>query len=162
MKRAIEISLRAYRRLLKLYPPTHLAEYGEEMARCFRDLCCDEARRRGIPGLVAAWGFILRDLVGSLIREHRAEGRKAMNRFGELMRRKISDEKLKGLAAVLFWYGAVAVLYGSVFKLTSLPLTEGQLVIGLLCAVAVTLQMTMLGLLVRPARVAPSPKQLEG
>ena len=85
-----------------------------------------------------------------------------MNRFGELMRRKISDEKLKGLAAVLFWYGAVAVLYGSVFKLTSLPLTEGQLVIGLLCAVAVTLQMTMLGLLVRPARVAPSPKQLEG
>ena len=162
MKRAIEISARAYRRLLKLYPPRHLAEYGEEMARCFRDLCCDEARRRGIPGLVAAWGFILRDLVGSLIREHRAEGRKAMNRFGELMRRKISDDKLKELGALLSWYGAAAILYGSVFKLTSLPLTEGQLVIGLLCAVAVTLQMTILGLLVRPARVAPSPKQLEG
>jgi hypothetical protein len=58
---------------------------------------------------------------------------------------------LKELGALLSWYGAAAILYGSVYKLTSLPLTEGQLVIGLLCAVAVTLQMTMIGLLVRPA-----------
>jgi hypothetical protein len=156
MNRAIGLSARIYRGLLNLYPAKHLAEYGEEMARCFEDLRREE-------GLVAAWGRILRDLPASVIREHRAEGRKAMSCFCELLRRKIaSEEFVKELAAWLLWYGAVAILFASVFKLTSLPLTEGQLVIGLLCAVAVSLQMAVIGLLVTPVRSAPSQKQLEG
>ena len=160
MKRAIEISLRAYRRLLKLYPPTHLAEYGEEMARCFRDLCCDEARRRGIPGLVAAWGFILRDLVGSLIREHRAEGRKAMSDFSEALHRKVTCGKfVKDALQGLLSLGALGILVASVMKLTSLPLTEGQLIIGILCTFAVYLQLVILGILATPARAASSEER---
>lgn len=86
-----------------------------------------------------------------------------MGCFYELLRRKISTEKgVRQLAALLLCYSAIALLVASVLKRTSLPLTEGQLVIGLLCAVAVSLQMTILGILVTPARVAPSPKQLEG
>lgn len=155
MKRAIEISARTIRWMLKLYPPSHLAEYGDAMAQLFRDLCRDGARRRGVAGLIAAWGFILWDLIGSLIREHRAEGRKAMTRNS-------NGTPLKGVAQSLPGVAATGVLVASVLKLTSLPLTEGQLVIGVLCACTASLQLVILGVLVTPSRVAPSQKQLEG
>lgn len=159
MKRAIEISVRIYRRLLKLYPAKHRDEYGEEMARCFADLCRDGAMRRGVAGLVAAWGFVLRDYVGSLIQEHRAEGRMTMTCFCVALRRKITSERfVKEAAQTLLWNGAGALLVASVMKLTSLPLTEGQLIIGILSACAVSLQLVILGILTLPARVAPSEK----
>ena len=143
MKRLIEISDRTYRRLLKLYPPAHVAEYGEEMARLFRDLCRDAVRRRGAAGLLSAWAFILGDLAASLL----VEGRNPM-----LMRK---------LAHGLLSSAAGAVLYLSVFKLTSLPLTEGQLLIGILCSLAVSLQLVILAVLVMPPRLAPSQGHLE-
>ena len=159
MERAIDLSARVYRRLLKLYPSTHLAEYGEEMARCFTDLCRDGAKRRGAAGLAAAWGFVLRDLIGSLVREHHAEGRKAMSGFREALHRKITPGKaVQDAARSLLSLGAVAVFVASVMKLTSLPLTEGQLIIGVLCASAVSLQLVLLGFLATPARVARSEK----
>jgi hypothetical protein len=160
MKRAIEISERIYRGMVKLYPATHRAEYGEEMARCFADLCRDGARRRGAAGLIAAWGLILRDFMGSLFREHRAEGRIVMGCLCEALRRKIASEKfVKDAAQALLFNGAGTLLVLSVLKLTSLPLTEGQLIIGLLAACAVSLQLVILGVLATPARVAPSEKQ---
>ena len=38
-ERAVGISERAYRSLLRGYPRGLRDEYGDEMARCFRDLC---------------------------------------------------------------------------------------------------------------------------
>ena len=153
MNRAIGLSTRIYRGLLKLYPAKHLSEYGEEMARCFEDLCREE-------GLVAAWGRILRDLPASVIREHRTEGRTMMSGIGQALRRKVVSEKfLRDVAQTFLWWGAMGVLFASVTKLTSLPLTEGQLIIGILAACAVSLQLVILGVLATPARVAPSEKQ---
>jgi hypothetical protein len=157
MKRAIEISARAYRRLLKLYPPTHLAEYGEEMARVFRDLCLDGARRRGAAGLVAVWGFILRDLIGSLIREHRAEGRKAMSEFCEALHRKAHRREVRQRRAS---EPSVAGSLGHSRRFGDeadvAALTEGQLIIGILCTFAVYLQLVILAILAAPARAASS------
>lgn len=151
--RAIGLSARLYRSLLRLYPAKHLAEYGEEMAQCFEDLCREE-------GLVAAWGRIVRDLPASVIREHRTEGRMIMSGIGQALRRKVTSEKfVKDAAQTLSWWAAVGVLFASVNKLTSLPLTEGQLIIGILAASAVSLQLVILGILATPGRVASSEKR---
>lgn len=139
---------RFYRHLLGALPGDFRREYEEAMVQLFRDLCRDAADRRGTAGLVAVWGFLLKDLAGSLIREHRAEGRKAMNK---LAKQWSPNTVLSSLLSV--W--AVSVLVAGVLKLTSLPLTEGQLIIGILATVAVSLQLAILAVLTAPPKVAP-------
>jgi hypothetical protein len=161
--RAIELSERVFRRLLRAYPASLRAEYEGPMVQLFRDLCRDARNRRGGVGLIALWGFILRDTAGSLIREHVDEWRRIMDQFQRALALKIRRETSpRALARGFLFGGAIFVLVGSVLKLTSLPLTEGQLLIGLLGACGVSIQLTILGNLVTPPPVGPSLRRFEG
>jgi hypothetical protein len=62
-------SERAYRSLLRAYPRELRDEYGEEMARCFRELCREELEEGGGLGLVALWARTLPELLYSALKE---------------------------------------------------------------------------------------------
>jgi hypothetical protein len=69
----IGTSLRAYQRLLRLYPPRFRAEFGEEMVRVFGDACHDGYRRAGARGLAVLWLETAPDVVVSVVDEHAQE-----------------------------------------------------------------------------------------
>ena len=54
-ERAVETSQRVYQSLLRGYPRELRDEYGEEMVRCFRDLCREALENVGGFGLAALW-----------------------------------------------------------------------------------------------------------
>jgi len=62
-------SERAYRSLLRAYPRGVRDGYGEEMARCFRDLCREELEHSGGLGLAALWARTLPELALTALRE---------------------------------------------------------------------------------------------
>lgn len=62
-------SERAYRALLRAYPEDLRGEYGEEMARAFRDLRRRELERRGARGLALLWARALPELVFTALKE---------------------------------------------------------------------------------------------
>ena len=83
-----------------------------------------------------------------------------MSGLCQALRRKVASEKfVRDVAQILLGWAAIGILFASVNKLTSLPLTEGQLIIGLLATFSVSLQLMILGILATPGRVAPSEKQ---
>ena len=47
---AVGPSQRAYRSLLRVYPRAVRDEYGDEMVRCFRDLCREALEDGGVVG----------------------------------------------------------------------------------------------------------------
>ncbi len=63
------ISERAYRSLLRAYPRELRDEYGDEMARCFRDLCREELEDGGVLGLAALWARTLPELLYTALKE---------------------------------------------------------------------------------------------
>ena len=62
-------SIRLYRALLWLYPPSLRRAHGDEMLQLFRDTLRDEIARRGPPGALRVWSATVADLVTSLPRE---------------------------------------------------------------------------------------------
>lgn len=68
-ERAIGISGRAYQSLLRAYPRELRNEYGDEMARCFRDLCRDELQDGGGLGLAALWAHTVPELLYTALKE---------------------------------------------------------------------------------------------
>jgi hypothetical protein len=62
-------SERAYRSLLRAYPRGLRDEYGDEMARCFRDLCRKELEDGGGLGLAALWARTLPELLYTALKE---------------------------------------------------------------------------------------------
>ena len=69
-ERAVGTSERAYRSLLRAYPRELRDEYGDEMARCFRDLCREELEDGGGGlGLAALWARTLPELLYSALKE---------------------------------------------------------------------------------------------
>jgi hypothetical protein len=68
-ERAVGTSERAYRSLLRAYPRELRDEYGDEMARCFRDLCREELEDGGGLGLAALWAHALPELLYSALKE---------------------------------------------------------------------------------------------
>jgi GNAT superfamily N-acetyltransferase len=68
-ERAVGTSERAYRSLLRAYPRELRDEYGEEMARCFRDLCRQELEDGGGLSLAALWAYTLPELLYSALKE---------------------------------------------------------------------------------------------
>ncbi len=68
-RRAVDLSERAYRALLRAYPRGLRDEYGDEMARCFRDLCREELEDSGGPGLVALWARTLPEFFYTALKE---------------------------------------------------------------------------------------------
>jgi hypothetical protein len=68
-ERAVGTSERAYRSLLWAYPRGLRDEYGEEMARCFRELCRGELEDGGPLGLAALWARTLPELLYTALKE---------------------------------------------------------------------------------------------
>ena len=68
-ERAVGISERVYRSLLRAYPRGLREEYGEEMARCFRDLCRERLEVGGGLGLAALWARTLPELFYTALKE---------------------------------------------------------------------------------------------
>ncbi|HEX6800062.1 MAG TPA: Clp protease N-terminal domain-containing protein [Ktedonobacterales bacterium] len=69
--RLVALSVRAYRALLLAYPPGFRRDFGDEMARAFRDSCREALAWRGPPALAPLWLRTLRDLAGSAAGEWR-------------------------------------------------------------------------------------------
>ena len=68
-ERAVGTSERAYRSLLRAYPRELRGEYGDEMARCFRDLCREKLEDGGGWGLAALWARTLPELFYTALKE---------------------------------------------------------------------------------------------
>ncbi len=68
-ERAVGTSERAYRSLLRAYPRGLRDEYGDEMARCFRDLSREKLEDGGGLGLAALWARTLPELVYTALKE---------------------------------------------------------------------------------------------
>ena len=68
-ERVVGASERAYRALLRAYPRGLRDEYGDEMARCFRDLCREELEDGGGFGLAALWVRTLPELFYTALKE---------------------------------------------------------------------------------------------
>ena len=69
-ERAVGTSERVYRSLLRAYPRELRDEYGDEMARRFRDLCREELEDGGGGlGLAALWARTLPELLYTALKE---------------------------------------------------------------------------------------------
>ena len=68
-ERAVGISERVYRSLLRTYPRELRDEYGDEMARCFQDLCREQLEEGGGLGLAALWARTLPELLYTALKE---------------------------------------------------------------------------------------------
>jgi hypothetical protein len=68
-ERAVGTSERAYRSLLRAYPRELRDEYGDEMARCFRDLCREKLEDGGGWGLTTLWARTLLELFYTALKE---------------------------------------------------------------------------------------------
>ena len=68
-ERAVGASERAYQVLLRAYPRGLRDEYGEEMTRCFRDLCREGLEDGGGLGLAALWARTLPELFYTALKE---------------------------------------------------------------------------------------------
>jgi hypothetical protein len=68
-ERAVGTSERAYRSLLRAYPRELRDEYGDEMVRCFRDLCREKLEDNGGLSLAALWARTLPELLYTALKE---------------------------------------------------------------------------------------------
>ena len=68
-ERFVGASERAYRFLLRAYPRGLRDGYGDEMARCFRDLCREGLEDGGGLGLAALWARTLTELLCTALEE---------------------------------------------------------------------------------------------
>ena len=68
-ERVVGASERAYRFLLRAYPRGLRDEYGDEMARCFRDLCREVLADGGGLGLAALWAHTLPEVLYTALKE---------------------------------------------------------------------------------------------
>ena len=68
-ERAVGTSERAYRSLLRVYPRELRDEYGDEMARCFKELCREGLEDGGGLGLAVLWARTLPELFYTALKE---------------------------------------------------------------------------------------------
>jgi len=68
-ERAVRTSERVYRSLLRAYPRELRDEYGNEMVRCFRDLCREAVDDGGNLGLAALWARTLPEWLSTALKE---------------------------------------------------------------------------------------------
>lgn len=67
----LEVSEKAYRALLILYPVDFRREYGDSMAQVFRDVCRHKYQQQGHTGVVLWWCRTLLDLTFTVIEQRR-------------------------------------------------------------------------------------------
>jgi hypothetical protein len=152
----LQLSERVYGWLLTVYPPEHRCAYGTEMKRAFRDLCRDALRPRGLRGifgLLEVWLAVLMDTGISALRERGG----CMSLLKSMLTRKFTNSPAMRQCAQLFFFGsALVVLVLGVYKLADLKLSEGELFLGLLLVMQLTMTMVVLGMLTVPRTVSES------
>lgn len=79
--RVVDLSVRIYQSLMRVYPGSFRKKYGNEMSQVFREVMADSTQRDGVAGLVTTWIRVLGDLARSAFHEHLIElqGRCEMN-----------------------------------------------------------------------------------
>lgn len=95
-------SERVYRSLLRAYPEDLRREYGEEMARTFRDLRRRELEGRGARGIALLWGRALPELVFTALKE----------RSTMLGRNLAQNAYLPATTAIVTRWGSLSALLG--------------------------------------------------
>ena len=122
-ERAVGTSERAYRSLLRAYPRGLRDEYGDEMARLFRDLCREALEDGGGLGLAALWARTLPESLYTALKERSTMlARNAYRSVGgvalatafillvPLLAMQITDEVVWDLADFVF---AGALIFGT-------------------------------------------------
>lgn len=110
----VTVSLRAFRYLLRLYPPQFRSDYGDEMLYVFRHVVRDEYTQGGAPSLTALWLRTVPDLVVSAADAHIQEG-------GMTLRlHLIRVSALSGFAS-----GALLIAYSLIANLRSPGIVNG-------------------------------------
>ena len=84
MKRALQVSSRVYRGLLRLYPARFRHKYGAAMADIFDQMCRDAVEREGLRGLARLWPFALHDLLRNGLAERWTGGDVMIRRWFDL------------------------------------------------------------------------------
>src|SRR5688500_15272552 len=69
-RKMLVISTQVYRRLLRVYPKSFVAQFEDQLVQTFGDLARHALATGGLPRLWLLWVGILRDLAVSSIREH--------------------------------------------------------------------------------------------
>ncbi|HEY3412347.1 MAG TPA: hypothetical protein VGM51_04710 [Armatimonadota bacterium] len=103
---AVERSLAMYRRLLRAYPPAFREQYGDEMARAFRDAARAAWQWAGTAGLIGLWARTLSDTLVNATQERVFGRRKGLTATAwELIvnwvHREVGPVPLAFLAAVI-------------------------------------------------------------
>jgi hypothetical protein len=142
--RLVDFSERAYGWLLAAYPRAHRCEFGTEMRRAFRDLCRNAVRSRGVWGLVEVWLAVVIDTGTSALRERGG----CMSILKNVLHREFSaGPTLRKIAQAAFFGSALLVFVLAIHKLAALKLTEGELFLGVLLTMQLTMTMIVLGVL---------------
>jgi hypothetical protein len=71
------LSVGAYDALVRAYPASFRAEYGNEMRWAFSRLCADAIASRGLAGLLAVWMDTLADFPASVVATHHERWRES-------------------------------------------------------------------------------------
>ena len=108
---AVERSLAMYRRLLRAYPPAFREQYGDEMARVFRDAARAAWRQSGLAGMTVLWARTLTDTLINATRERVCGPRKGLT----ATRWEVFASKARGWAVEVLpdlpWIVVCIVLY---------------------------------------------------
>ena len=123
-------SERAYRTLLRAYPKDLRREYGEEMARTFRDLRRREVERRGVRGIALLWVRTLPELVFTASKERNTMLARNFARNAYLPARPAVVTRWGGFLGLLGGVIGMAAYYLGVY--VSLPLSSIVLLLSVL------------------------------
>lgn len=101
---AVERSLAVYLWLVRAYPPAFREQYGDEMARAFRDTARAAWRRAGLAGLIALWAQTLTDTLANATKERVFDSGKgeAISRWSAFLVKQLTKVAIFG-AGVGTW-----------------------------------------------------------
>jgi hypothetical protein len=69
-QKSLDLSIQAYRQLLRIYPKGFLAQFGDQLLQTFGDLARRAMKSGGYVPLLVLWSRMLPDAVSSALREH--------------------------------------------------------------------------------------------
>lgn len=150
--RCVKRSVQVYRTLIRLYPASFRAEFGDEMVHVFRNLATDAWQQRQRAGLMLVWLRVVADLVRTAPKQHLSswnsnDGGFAMSLKSLLTRRFLSDDIERQYCRIAV--PGFAILFSSLFvwRLLSMNMTTPQLLLGILLTIDMAIKAIGLGLL---------------
>lgn len=144
MNDSVSLSHRFYRFLLRAYPPSFYAEYGDEMALTFRDSCRTEYRQHGALGVMGKWAETVPDIIVSMADEHSQEN------FQMAKTTLIRVLAVAGIVGGALWIASGVMLF---MRAPGIPGGEADYLLPLIAFGPVTAG--LLGVYLHPARSWP-------